>query len=274
MIRYLKSLLKSLLYKLVGMSMPNQRIAIYKTLMVNLRLFGLKGAVICPIIVYNNTHIYSLGRITFTTPLRRGVLTIGKLDLKSQGVTKFNNKGEMIIHGYVEIGGCCIIDNVGIIELNGCNRISDGVQLFVRQRLSIGCNTGLGFHSFVMDSDDHFVINVADKTVPNNNKPIRIGSGCWIGSSTFIKKGTVLPDNTTVASANALLTKDYTDIPPYSVLGGAPARVIKSGIRRIRLTAFERELKQYFKQHPDKKFFQCDNNIGIDELCKQDGADF
>ena len=272
--RYLKDLAKRILFPLIGMSVPNQRMDLYKTMLVNFRLFGFKGVRSIPIIVYHNTQIYSLGEIVFTIPLSHGLLTIGKLDLKSQGVTKFNNKGKLIIHGYIEIGGCCIIDNVGTIELGGSNRISDGTQLIIRQRLVVGENTDIGFHSVIMDSDDHFTIDVDKKTIANNNKPISIGKSCWIGCSSFIKKGTVLPDYTIVASANALLTKDYTSIPPFTVLGGAPAKPIKSGIRRIRLTEFERNLKVYFKGHPDEICYQCDKNVSVDRLCEQAGADF
>ena len=274
MILYLKNKIKSIMNAIVGMSIPNHSIAIYKTLIINFKLFGFNGIKILPILVYHNTKIFSIGKISFGIPLKHGLLTIGKLDLKSQGITKFNNKGEIIIKGYVEIGGCCIIDNVGTIELGGFNRISDGTQLFIRQRLMIGENTDIGFHSFIMDSDDHFTIDVETKIVGNNNKPISIGKGCWIGNTTFIKKGTILPDYTIVASANALLAKDYTNIPPYSVLGGMPAKVIKTGIRRIRLTEFERQLKLYFKEHPGENTFHCINNISVEELCKQVGADF
>ena len=189
-------------------------------------------------------------------------------------LTKFNNKGEIIIRGYVEIGGCCIIDNVGVIELDGANRIADGSQLFIREKLSLGKGAWVGFHGFIMDSDDHFTIDVELKKVANNKRPIKIGKGCWLGSSTFVKKGTILPDYTIVASANALLTKDYTGIPPYTVLGGSPAKPLKSGIRRIELAKFERELKHYFKANPNEKYYQCDENANIEELCTQEGADF
>lgn len=271
--KFIKECIKRMVYPIIGFSVPNHNIDLYKTLVVNLKLFGFKGGKIMPIIIYKNTKIYSLGKIVFQCPLQKGLLTIGKLDIKSQGHTKFNNKGKIIISGFVEIGGCTIIDNVGEIYLEGCNRISDGTRLIIREKLLVGEQTNLGFGSFLMDSDDHFCIDVESRKIFNNNKAIQIGKCCWVGSNTYIKKGAVLPDYTIVASANALVAKDYSNIPPYSVLGGAPAKVIKSGIRRVRYLELEMKLKKYFKENP-ASCFQCDEKVDLDEICKQRGGDF
>lgn len=275
MIRFFKDFLKRIIYPLIGMSVANQRIDIYKTIIVNLRLYGFKGIRILPIFIYKNTQLYNLGKIIFQCPLKRGILTIGRLDIKSQGITKINNKGIIYIKNYVEIGGATIIDNVGEICLNGYNRISDGCQLFIRSKLIIGEQTDLGFHSVVMDSDDHFTINIETKKINNNTSPIKIGYGCWIGCNTFIKKGAILPDYTIVASANTLIAKDYSDIPPYSILGGIPGKVINTlQTRRIHVQEIEKELKIFFKKHPEKKLYQYDLNTDIDKICTQTNGNF
>lgn len=62
------------------------------------------------------------------------------------------------------------------------------------------------------------------------------------------KKGTKTPDYLIVASANALLTKDYTSLPPYSVIGGSPAKLLKSGVRRIYNSNMEQKINQFLKK--------------------------
>lgn len=52
---------------------------------------------------------------------------------------------------------------------------------------------------------------------------IVIGNDCWIGQNVTIKFGCKIGDGAIVA-ANSLVTKD---VPPYAVVGGIPAKVIK-----------------------------------------------
>ncbi|WP_400768187.1 CatB-related O-acetyltransferase [Methylosinus sporium] len=54
-------------------------------------------------------------------------------------------------------------------------------------------------------------------------KTVRIGNDVWIGHGAFIKPGVTIGDGAIVA-AQAVVTKD---VPPYSIVGGNPAKVIK-----------------------------------------------
>lgn len=53
--------------------------------------------------------------------------------------------------------------------------------------------------------------------------PLTIGHDVWVGSHVLIKPGIVLGNGSVVASGS-VVTKD---VPPYSVVGGNPARIIK-----------------------------------------------
>ena len=50
-----------------------------------------------------------------------------------------------------------------------------------------------------------------------------IGDGCWIGSRAMIMQGVTLGEGAVVATG-AVVTKD---VPPYAIVGGVPAKVIK-----------------------------------------------
>lgn len=52
---------------------------------------------------------------------------------------------------------------------------------------------------------------------------IRIGNDCWIGSGVTFLGGVTIHDGAVVLT-NATVTKD---VPPYAIVGGVPARIIK-----------------------------------------------
>ncbi|WP_282022816.1 maltose O-acetyltransferase [Priestia flexa] len=54
-------------------------------------------------------------------------------------------------------------------------------------------------------------------------KPVVIGNNVWIGGRAIINPGVTIGDNAVIASG-AVVTKD---VPPNTVVGGNPARVIK-----------------------------------------------
>ena len=54
-------------------------------------------------------------------------------------------------------------------------------------------------------------------------RPVAIGDDAWIGANASIMRGVVI-GNGAVVAAGAVVTHD---VPPYSVVGGNPARLIR-----------------------------------------------
>ena len=92
-------------------------------------------------------------------------------------------------------------------------------ELDARGGISIGYDTNISSHvKLITGSHD-----IDDPHFTADFKPIKIGCHCWIGTNAIVLKG-VRVGNGAVIAAGAVVTKD---VPPYTVVAGSPARVIK-----------------------------------------------
>lgn len=78
----------------------------------------------------------------------------------------------------------------------------------------------------------------------DNKIGIIIGNDCWIGEGVFFVGGINVGDGAVVL-AHAVVTKD---VPPYAIVGGVPARVLKYRFDDVTI-AFLREFK-WWEQSP------------------------
>ena len=76
-------------------------------------------------------------------------------------------------------------------------------------------------HNVVLATINHDLLPSQKRK--NHYAPITIGSNVWIGSNAVILPGVTIGEWAVVA-AGAVVTKD---VPPYTVVGGTPARIIK-----------------------------------------------
>lgn len=253
-------MIKSILLFFIGLKIRDRPLNIYKTIIFNIHILGIKGLYCWPIYIYKNVNVYKIGNIKINCKYKNGLIKIGNNDFKSNGKTKFYNNGKIIIDGPIIIGGATIIENIGTIHFKGYNFIGDGSHYIIRNKLEIGKHSRIGFQSFCMDSNDHYTINTKSKLASRYTNPIIIGDFNWFGNRTYIKKGTITPDYLIVASSNTQLVKDYSELPPYSVLGGSPAKIIASGIRRIYDIEIETMLNDFFEKNLDKDSYKFEIN--------------
>ena len=106
------------------------------------------------------------------------------------------------------------------------NRSGIGIDCEVYGPVTIGNDVMMGPEVVIYTSGHRF-----DRTdIPMEEQgstepqPVHIGNDVWIGRRVMIMPGVTIGDGC-VIGAGAVVTKD---IPPYSVAGGVPAKVIRS----------------------------------------------
>ena len=102
------------------------------------------------------------------------------------------------------------------------------------QGVHIGDGTLVAFHAviFAHDLSRHLSAHTY------------IGRNCFIGAHAIIMPGVVIGDQS-IVGAGAVVTKD---VPPHSIVGGNPARILRSGIHTrkhgILVEAYEESLAE------------------------------
>lgn len=94
-------------------------------------------------------------------------------------------------------------------------------KIFCKDMVHIGNRCAISWDVTIMDNDIHYI------DANDNSKPIYIGDDVWIGCHSLILKGVHIGDGAVIA-AGSVVTKD---VPSYSVVGGNPAKVIKTDVQ-------------------------------------------
>lgn len=99
--------------------------------------------------------------------------------------------------------------------------INSGCHFQDQGGITIGESSMIG-HNVVLATINHDLEPKNDRK--NHYAPIRIGNHVWIGSNAVVLPGVSIGDWAVVA-AGAVVTKN---VLPYTVVGGVPAKVIKT----------------------------------------------
>lgn len=171
-------------------------------------------------------------------------------------LTKIKNS---VVGDYSYIGPSCDITNTSIGKF--CS-IADN------------CRIGTASHTMNnISSSPIFTLNInATKTSWTNNsifhnnevKNVNIGNDVWVATHVIIKDGITI-GNGAIIGAGAVVVKD---VPPYAVVGGVPAKVIKY---RFEQSIIDKLLELQWWNYSDEKlkdnisFFQTED-ITIEKI--------
>lgn len=125
----------------------------------------------------------------------------------------------------LRIGELVRINNAPLVEIGDNCYLGDGVQLYAwNEHIRIGNNVLLAAGARMITRKHGF----ADVQRPISeqgytNAPIVIEDDVWIGFQAVILPGVTVGKGS-IIGAGAVVTKD---VPPYSIMGGVPARLIR-----------------------------------------------
>jgi putative colanic acid biosynthesis acetyltransferase WcaF len=97
--------------------------------------------------------------------------------------------------------------------------LSEFVDCYCVDRIRVGAHATVSQYAFLCTASH----DVQDPHMRLIKAPITIGDGAWVCAGTYVGMGITIGEGA-VAAARAVVVKD---VPPWTVVGGNPARFIK-----------------------------------------------
>jgi len=174
-----------------------------------------------------------LGRFFWFEPLFRSQCVAVGRGLRMEFLPYLSGKGRIVLGDHVRLSGKP--------SISFSNRLRPDPELIIGDDTFIGHQCGfnvatsirIGNHCLlatgvrIYDFDGHPY--EADRRranepfPPENSRPVVIGDDVWIGSEVVILKGVTIGPRSIVAAASVVAS----DVPPDTIVGGNPARVLK-----------------------------------------------
>lgn len=245
------------------------------TLYLNFRSFPLRQAWRLPVFVYGWPRLFSLyGRMECGGQIKMGMIKLNQTNVSSpsytSGNTEITNNGRIFFNGSAVIytANKIVVGRRGMLVLGDDIKIMHYCNIAAHELVRIGSHSWVVHRCQVLDSNFHFTADFANHVINKYTREVIIGDYCWICNSSTIAAGAVIPNKTIVAS-NSLVNKDMSDIPQESIIGGQPAKLLKTGVRRIDNKSFSDAIFRYFLSNPQEKKYPLESEC-LHSICDAD----
>ncbi len=203
------------------------------------------------------TTYYFLMRVFICEPLFKAYCTEYGRNLRTgvfihwvQGHGRFILGDNVIVDGKCSFTFASRFSDTPTLSIGDETGIGHGCAFTVGREIRIGRNTRIAVNVRMFDSPGH-PANPAARLAglpagDEDVRPIIIGDNVWIGSEAIILPGVTIGEGA-VVSAGAVV---MSDVPPYTLVGGNPARQMRSLAERQSPAAGRAATAQGTASHP------------------------
>lgn len=240
------------------------RMNILKTFYVNFHFLPFKQAIRFPIVVYGKLIIHdNIGNIKINTSnIYPNMIKIGYrwLDLWpiSYVPTQLSLLGNIIFRGPAIISGGVNLtsDSMNaIIDIGKYCIIGAGCMVKSLDEILIGDYTRIAGGCIIMNSNMHFIKEIESGIIKKTIGKISIGKFCWINPNSVVSKGAYIP-NYSITARSSYISNDFSGFGENLFLVGSPAKPSSKKVQRIFSASASRKLTKFFKENPDKKYYE------------------
>ena len=144
---------------------------------------------------------------------------------RARGRMMVSNQGKIRLGRSVNLNGRVVPVELsagkdGVIEIGDFGQINHGTCIVAEKSVIIGKNCGIGSYSIIMDTDFHMASDFKKRPEP---APVTIGDDVWLATRVTVLKGVTIGNGAVVSAGSVVVA----DVPPYTMVGGVPARIIK-----------------------------------------------
>lgn len=160
-------------------------------------------------------------RLNLFATLIMGKKQVRKSKIETRLLLEENSQMDVNAPFTIYAGSYIRVFRGGHLIING-GFINENVQISCGSTIEIGKDCTIGRDVVIRSYDGHTLIKDGYRIA----EPIKIGNHVWIGQGASIFKGVTVGDGSIIA-AGAVVTKD---VPPHTVVGGIPAKVISENV--------------------------------------------
>jgi len=232
---------------------------VFKTILFNFKMLPFHQAIKLPIFIYRNVHFRDLSGVVEVNNVRSGMVRVGyslHYVATSVPMTEWTIRGKLVLNGPTRFfqGTYLLISDKATLTCGGIyNLFGSGCKIICFDTITIGKRVDVTWECQIMDTSFHYIQSTENSStqIAPLTKEIKIGDYVWIGNRTTIAKGTIIPDESIIAS-NSLVNKNLSEEGSYCLFAGTPVKVVRRGVRRVWNETNESELDEkyeYYRVH-------------------------